>query len=89
MPPQRWGPGRVIALVIAILLLLPGLGLVVGGGVLLWADGPGPHDDGYLYSASDDFSTSGYALTSEQHRPRHRRGLAAGLRGAGHRPRPR
>ena len=64
MPPQRWGPGRVIALVIAILLLLPGLGLVAGGGLLLWADGPGRNDDGYLYSSSDDFSSSGYAITS-------------------------
>lgn len=63
-PPQRWGPGRVIALVVGILLLLPGLGLLVGGGVLIWADGPARNDDGYLYSASDDFATSGYAITS-------------------------
>jgi hypothetical protein len=55
MPPQRWGPGRVIAVVIAVLLLLPGLGLVAGGGLLIWADGPGRSDDGYLYSSSDDF----------------------------------
>ena len=64
MPPQRWGPGRVIAIVIGILVLLPGLGLVAGGGLLLWADGPGRNDDGYVYSSSDNFSTSGYAITS-------------------------
>jgi hypothetical protein len=63
-PPQRWGPGRVIGLVVAILLLLPGLGLVAGGGLLLWADGPGRNDDGYLYSSSDNFATSGFAITS-------------------------
>jgi hypothetical protein len=54
----------VIALVVAILILLPGLGLVAAGGLLLWADGPGRNDDGYLYSSSDNFSTSGYAITS-------------------------
>lgn len=63
-PPQRWGPGRVIALVVGILVLFPALGLIAGGGVLLWADGPGRDNDGYLYSASDSFSSSGYAITS-------------------------
>lgn len=63
-PPQQWGPGRVIALVIGILVLLAGLGLTLGGALLLWADGPARSDDGYLYSSSTTFSTDGYALTS-------------------------
>jgi hypothetical protein len=63
-PATRWGPGRVIALVIGILVLIPALGLILAGGLLLWADGPGRNDDGYLYSASDNFSTTGYAITS-------------------------
>jgi hypothetical protein len=65
-PPPRppWGPGRVIALVLGILLLLPALGLTLAGGLLLWADGPARSDDGYLYSGSDNFSTDGYAITS-------------------------
>ena len=63
-PPQRWGAGRVIALVVGILILLPALGLTLAGGLLLWADGPGRNDDGFLYSSSDTFSTSGYAITS-------------------------
>jgi hypothetical protein len=65
-PPARWGAGRVIAVVLGALLLLPALGLLAGGGVLLWADGPGRADDGYLMSAQDSFSTSGYAMTSER-----------------------
>ena len=65
MPPQRWGPGRVIALVVGILLLLPGLGLLFGGGVLLWADN-GNRTDGFVFSDSDDFSTAGFALSSER-----------------------
>src|SRR4051794_15115236 len=63
-PAPRWGPGRVIALVIGILVLIPALGLTLAGGLLLWADGPGRNDDGYLYSASDNFATTGYAITS-------------------------
>lgn len=63
-PAPRWGPGRVIALVLGILVLLPAVGLTLGGGLLLWADGPGRNDDGYLYSSSADFSTDGYAITS-------------------------
>jgi hypothetical protein len=61
------GAGRVVALVLGIvLLLIPGLGLVAGGGVLLWADGWERADDGYLYSAEDSFSTDGYAMVSER-----------------------
>ncbi len=66
-PVDRWGPGRVIALLLGIvLLLLPGLALVAGGGVLLWADQAERGDDGYLYSAEDGFSTEGYAMVSER-----------------------
>jgi hypothetical protein len=66
-PPNRMGPGRVVALVLGIvLLLIPGVGLLAAGGVLIWADGPPRADDGYLYSASDSFSTTGYALTSDR-----------------------
>ncbi len=65
-PPARWGPGRVIAVVLGALLLLPAIGLVTGGGVLLWADTWGRADDGYLSTATDDFSTPGYAMQSDR-----------------------
>jgi hypothetical protein len=66
-PADRWGPGRVIALVLGIvLLILPGLALLAGGGVLLWADQAERSDDGYLYSAQDGFATEGYAMVSER-----------------------
>jgi hypothetical protein len=65
-PPSApsWGPGRVIALVVGILVLLPAIGLTLAGGLLLWADGPARDDSGYLFSASDTFSSGGYAITS-------------------------
>jgi hypothetical protein len=65
-PPARMGPGRVIAVVLGALLLLPALGLVTGGGVLLWADQWSRDDDGYLFTATDDFSTAGYAMQSDR-----------------------
>jgi hypothetical protein len=72
-PQQSWSPapaarmsvGRVVALVLGILLLLPGFGLLAGGGTLLWAD-LGNRTDGYVFSETDNFSTDGYALSSER-----------------------
>ena len=65
-PPRRWGPGRVIALVLGVLLLFPGLGLLLGGGVLLWADQSQRSDDGFLSSPGGSVSTPGFALVSDR-----------------------
>jgi hypothetical protein len=65
-PRQRWGPGRVIALVVGSLLLLPALGLLVGGGALLWADQSQRDRDGFLLSPTGSASAPGYALVSER-----------------------
>jgi hypothetical protein len=64
-PASRWSAGRVVALVFGIVLLLPALALVLGGGVLLAVD-LGERTDGYVFSEADDFSTDGFALTSER-----------------------
>ena len=64
-PPRRsWGAGRIVALVVGILLLLPGLGLLGAGGVLLWADWT--RSDSFVDSPSDVFSSQGYALVSDR-----------------------
>jgi hypothetical protein len=65
-PAPRWGAGRIVALVFGILLLLPGLGLLLGGGVLLWADSAERNDDGYVFSERDAFATDQFALVSER-----------------------
>src|SRR3954470_15474781 len=65
-PPSRWGAGRIVALVIGVLLLLPGLGLLAGGGALLWADNSHRTSDGYLTSDARTFDTAGFALTSDR-----------------------
>ena len=65
-PVERMGPGRVVALVLGIvLLLLPGIGLVASGGVLLWADTT-DRSDGFIFSPREQFSSDGYALVSER-----------------------
>ena len=65
-PRDRWGPGRVVALVLGLLLLVPALGLLAGGGVLLWADQSQRTGDGFLLSPTGDVATDGYALTSDR-----------------------
>src|SRR4051794_8197302 len=64
-PRRTWGPGRIVALVIGILLLIPGLGLIVGGGALLWADNASRTADGFVTSGSQHFTAPGYALSSD------------------------
>ncbi|MGY1617429.1 hypothetical protein ACI797_11885 [Geodermatophilus sp. SYSU D00691] len=65
-PARRPGrAGRIVALVLGCLLVLPALGLLVGGGVLLWAHGVG-REDGVVVSPQDRFTSSGYALVSER-----------------------
>lgn len=65
-PPSRWGAGRIVALVVGLVLLLPGLGLLAGGGVLLWAHSSARTSDGFLMSDADTFSSPGFALTSDR-----------------------
>ncbi|MCW2531501.1 MAG: exported protein of unknown function [Blastococcus sp.] len=60
----RWGPGRIVALVVGLLLLLPAIGLLAGGGVLLWADRVARDDNGYLFSSEESFSSPGYAIST-------------------------
>jgi hypothetical protein len=64
-PASGWSAGRIAALVLGIVILLPAAGLLLGGGVLLWAD-QGNRTDGFLFSETDGFSTDGYALASER-----------------------
>jgi hypothetical protein len=66
VPKSSWGAGRIVALVLGVLLLFPGLGLLAGGGALLWADSTHRTSDGYLTSDAGTFRTSGFALTSER-----------------------
>jgi Domain of unknown function (DUF4389) len=57
--------GRVIALVVGCLLLLPGIGLLVGGGALSVAYAVGRDDDGYFDVTIDRLESQTVAVTTE------------------------
>jgi hypothetical protein len=63
--PRRWGPGRITALVVGIVLLIPGIGLLVGGGALFYVDRSSRTTDGFVLSSSEHFTAAGYALSSD------------------------
>jgi len=68
-PPARPGSGwtarRVLSVVIGSVLVLISLGLLGGGGILLWA-GQALRQDGYVTTGTATYSATGYALASER-----------------------
>lgn len=66
VPAHRWTAGRVVALVVGSVLALVSLGLMAGGGAMLWADQVLRDDDGYLTSPVRALSTGQYAIRSER-----------------------
>jgi hypothetical protein len=66
--PERWGPGRVVALVAASILALVSLGLVAAGGTGIVLDQTQRDSSGYLMTSTEPYSTSTYALVSAGYR---------------------
>jgi len=64
-PGGGWTAGRVISVVIGSLLAMVSLGLLGGGGTLMWAD-QALRQDGYVTTGTATYSTTGYALASER-----------------------
>ncbi len=58
-------PSRIVALIIGCLLLLPGIGLLIGGGVLGIAYAAGRNDSGYFQSTLTDLHSPTAAITAE------------------------
>ena len=58
-------PGRIIALVVGCLLLLPALGLLVGGGALAAVYAAARDDQGYVDASLDPLSTSSVAIRTD------------------------
>jgi hypothetical protein len=65
LPVGGWTARRVITVVIGSVLALVSLGLLGGGGTLLWAD-QALRQDGYVTTRTAVYSTNGYALASER-----------------------
>jgi hypothetical protein len=66
--PERWGPGRVIALVAASILALVSLGLLATGGTGIVLDQTQRDASGYIMTSTEPYSTSTYALVSGSYR---------------------
>jgi hypothetical protein len=56
--------GKIIAAIVAVIIGLVAVGLLVGGGALVWAHTTQRDADGFLESPTYDMETDGYALTS-------------------------
>ncbi len=61
---QRWGGGRIFAVVLGSLMALGALGLLAGGAALRIGDNVLRDDNGYLMSDSSTFESPGQAVTS-------------------------
>lgn len=57
--------GRILAIVSGVLAALIALGLLAGGGVLLWAYGTKRDDDGFYPTRYERFGSTGYAVRSD------------------------
>jgi len=69
--PDRWGAGRITALVFGIIVALIALALLAGGGVSLWADLAKRDSAGYITSGEHRFASPTYAIVSEKIDLRH------------------
>jgi hypothetical protein len=63
-PAHRWTGGRVVALVLGALVVLPSTGLLTAGVGLHWVNQT-QREDGWLTSDDEPVSTDGYALVSD------------------------
>jgi hypothetical protein len=62
--PQRRGPTRTLAIVAGALAVFLAVGLLIAGGVVLWADSR-KDAAGYLSTASERISTDSYAVATD------------------------
>ena len=67
-PRATAGPkgGRIVLGVIGALLTVIGLGLLAGGGTVLWANGSQRDEGGFFTSSPSPFASPGFAVTSER-----------------------
>jgi len=63
---RRLPVGRVILVVVGCLLLVPAVGMVLGGGALVWAHNTQRDADGFFTSSTQRLETITHAITSEK-----------------------
>jgi hypothetical protein len=65
-PPSGGGAGRIVLFVVGVVSAILAFGLLAGGCALVVADQALRDDDGFLMSPDEDFTTSTYAIVSEE-----------------------
>jgi hypothetical protein len=63
-PRRKHGPGHVVAIVLCCLMLLPGIGILVGGGAIAFAQAVATDDDGYFNFTLDRVESDGVAVAT-------------------------
>jgi hypothetical protein len=61
----QWGASRILLLFVGFILLATSLGLLVGGGGILWAQSRLSDPEGFLVSYKAEFRTDAYALVQK------------------------
>jgi hypothetical protein len=62
---SAWGVGRIIAVIVGAIMVLVASGLLIGGGVVLWADQT-QRTDGYLTSGDVSLDTTTHAIATDR-----------------------
>ena len=62
--PRKHSAGHIVAIVIGCLMLLPGLGILAGGGALAIAQAAATDDDGYFRFTLDRVDSDGVAVAT-------------------------
>jgi hypothetical protein len=63
---SNWTLGRVLAVLLASIAGLIGLGMLLGGGAIIVAHGVVRDDDGFYESGDEIFETDAYAITTDE-----------------------
>jgi hypothetical protein len=64
-PTRGWTGGQLVAVVSGALLSFLALGLLTGGGVILWADRTQRDAAGFISTPAQDFTTDSFAIVAE------------------------
>ncbi len=64
-PTSGAGAGKIVLAVVGALVALVGIGLLAGGGGIVWANATQRDDQGFFTSAGSRFTSDGFALAGE------------------------
>src|ERR1044072_5184026 len=63
-PPQPNGAARTLSVIVGAIVGFVAVGLLIAGGVVLWANAKKDHD-GYISTRTERFSSNSYAIATD------------------------